>query len=52
MPAVTIDDILLQLQGIIAESINANNRMGYFAALYYKVTAGVSLTPPGCRVER
>jgi len=41
MPAVTIDDILLQLQGIIAESIQTNNRAGYFAALYYKVTASV-----------
>jgi len=41
MTAVTIDDILLQLEDIIAESIRANNRDGYFAALYYKVTASV-----------
>jgi hypothetical protein len=41
MPSETIDDILVRLQDIIAESILANNRTGYFAALYYKVTAGV-----------
>lgn len=41
MPATTIDDILTQLESIIAESIRTNNRMGYFAALYYKVTASV-----------
>jgi hypothetical protein len=41
MPATTIDDILVQLQSVIAESIQTNSRMGYFAALYYKVTASV-----------
>lgn len=41
MAATTIDDILIQLEDIIAESIKTNNRMGYFAALYYKVTASV-----------
>jgi len=41
MPANTIDDILTQLQNIIAQSILTNNRAGYFAALYYKVTASV-----------
>ncbi|HEY4326184.1 MAG TPA: DUF5995 family protein [Mucilaginibacter sp.] len=41
MPPETIDDILTQLENIIAESIQTNNRMGFFAALYYKVTAGV-----------
>jgi len=41
MAEVTIDGILRQLEDIIAESIRDNNRMGYFAALYYKVTAGV-----------
>jgi hypothetical protein len=41
MPAQTIDDILTQLEFIIAESIRTNSRMGYFATLYYKVTAGV-----------
>jgi len=41
MAAETIDDVLQQLDDIIAESIRTNNRMGYFAALYYKVTASV-----------
>ncbi|BAU53004.1 DUF5995 family protein [Mucilaginibacter gotjawali] len=41
MPALTIDDVLQQLATIIADSIRTNNRLGYFAALYYKVTAGV-----------
>jgi hypothetical protein len=37
----TIDDILAQLEIIIADSVRTSSRMGYFAALYYKVTAGV-----------
>ncbi|MDB5087776.1 MAG: hypothetical protein JWR09_1770, partial [Mucilaginibacter sp.] len=41
MAANTIDDVLAQLENIIAESIKTNDRMGYFAALYYKVTASV-----------
>jgi hypothetical protein len=41
MPTETIDNILVQLESIIAESISTNSRVGYFAALYYKVTAGV-----------
>jgi hypothetical protein len=41
MPAQTIDDIIAQLQTIIDDSIKNNDRMGYFAALYYKVTASV-----------
>ncbi len=41
MAANTIDDVLAQLQSIITHSIQNNNRMGYFAALYYKVTACV-----------
>jgi hypothetical protein len=41
MPATTIDDIIAQLESIIADSIRTNDRMGYFAALYYKVTASV-----------
>ncbi len=41
MPANTIDEVLTQLEGIIAESISKNDRSGYFAALYYKVTASV-----------
>ena len=38
---LTIDDVLTLLDGIITESIKNNNRAGYFAALYYKVTASV-----------
>lgn len=38
---ITIDDILTQLESIIAESIKCGDRAGYFAALYYKVTASV-----------
>ncbi|MDB4919891.1 DUF5995 family protein [Mucilaginibacter sp.] len=41
MATTTVNDVLAQLEGIIAESIKTNNRMGYFAALYYKVTASV-----------
>jgi len=41
MPAITIDDILMQLQQIISEGCRNSDRTGYFAALYYKVTAGV-----------
>src|SRR5438132_477142 len=51
MPAVTIDDILLQLEDIITESIRTNNRAGYFAALYYKVTASVKEGIAGGRFE-
>jgi len=40
-PRSTIDDILVRLEKIIAESENADSRLGYFAALYYKVTASV-----------
>ena len=41
MAATSIDDVLQQLEAIITESIRTNSRLGYFAALYYKVTAGV-----------
>ncbi len=41
MTTDTIDDVLNKLEAIIAESIAANDRMGYFAALYYKVTSSV-----------
>jgi len=40
-PHVTIDGILAKLQAIITESEATNSRLGYFAALYYKVTASV-----------
>lgn len=41
MPAATINQVIDSLQTIITESIATNSRMGYFAALYYKVTASV-----------
>ncbi len=41
MPATTIDEVLAELTAIIDGSIRANNRAGYFAALYYKVTYSV-----------
>ncbi|MES2112632.1 MAG: DUF5995 family protein [Bacteroidota bacterium] len=41
MTATTINDVITRLETIIADSINTNDRMGYFAALYYKVTAAV-----------
>lgn len=40
-PADTIDDILAKLSAIIADSERTDSRVGYFAALYYKVTASV-----------
>lgn len=41
MKATTIDEVLSQLSRIIAESRQTGDRCGYFAALYYKVTAKV-----------
>jgi hypothetical protein len=41
MNATTIDDIITELQQIIDESIRTGDRVGYFAALYYKVTSHV-----------
>jgi hypothetical protein len=40
-PRVTIEDILAKLQVVIADCEDTNSRLGYFAALYYKVTASV-----------
>ena len=37
----TIDDVLKELEIIINNSIKENDRAGYFAALYYKVTQKV-----------
>jgi hypothetical protein len=37
----TIDEVLHELEEIIHYSIENNDRVGYFAALYYKVTAKV-----------
>jgi hypothetical protein len=41
MSAKSIDEVLSQLTDVISESLKTNNRSGYFASLYYKVTAGV-----------
>ena len=41
MPATTIDEVLSQLEKIIHDSQQAGDRIGYFAALYYKVTSRV-----------
>ncbi|WP_183560853.1 DUF5995 family protein [Mucilaginibacter sp. SP1R1] len=41
MPATTINQVIDALQAIITDSIATNSRMGYFAALYYRVTASV-----------
>lgn len=41
MSATTINEVIDALQTIITDSIATNNRVGYFAALYYKVTAAV-----------
>ncbi|MDH7460347.1 DUF5995 family protein [Chitinophagaceae bacterium 26-R-25] len=43
MQANTIDEVLTTLEAIIEESITTNNRAGYFAALYHKVTYQVKL---------
>jgi hypothetical protein len=41
MPATTIDEILAELEKIIADCRQTNDRVGYFAALYHKVTSQV-----------
>ena len=41
MPAETIDQVIQQLDDIIDWSIRNNSRLGYFAALYRKVTLNV-----------
>jgi hypothetical protein len=41
VPAKNIDEVIAQLETIIANSIASNNRAGYFAALYHKVTCRV-----------
>jgi hypothetical protein len=40
-PPTTIDEVLSQLEKIIADSRSTGDRAGFFAALYHKVTAGV-----------
>lgn len=41
MPARTIDEVILRLEEIIEHCIQTKNRVGYFAALYHKVTCRV-----------
>lgn len=41
MPATTIDEVLAELEEIIADSAAKGLRTGYFAALYHKVTSKV-----------
>jgi len=40
-PAQTIDEVIASLESIISDSISKNNRYGYFATLYLKVTEAV-----------
>lgn len=40
-PAQTIDEVIQELEQLIAECIDTNDRIGYFAALYHKVTVRV-----------
>ncbi|XHR95640.1 DUF5995 family protein [Mucilaginibacter sp. UC70_90] len=40
-PAQTINEIIEQLEAIIADAIKTDSRAGYFAALYHKVTCKV-----------
>jgi uncharacterized protein DUF5995 len=41
MPARTIDEVITRLEGIIEHSIATSDRLGYFAALYNRVTEAV-----------
>jgi hypothetical protein len=41
MATITIDDIIASLESVIKECIDSGSRLGYFAALYLKVTQGV-----------
>jgi hypothetical protein len=41
MQATTIDQIITELETIIADAIQTGSRAGYFAALYHKVTCKV-----------
>ena len=54
----TIDEVLRELEQIVIYSIENNDRAGYFAALYYRVTAKVRMGiaagefEDGARMER
>ena len=39
--AVTIDEVIAQMELLVAACIKTNDRLGYFTALYYKVTVSV-----------
>lgn len=41
MTAKTIEEVILQLEQIISDSKESNSRIGYFTALYHKVTVRV-----------
>lgn len=41
MPAQTIDEVITALEAVIQECIDTNNRAGYFAALYHRVTCRI-----------
>ncbi|MDB5278402.1 MAG: hypothetical protein JWR61_3357, partial [Ferruginibacter sp.] len=41
MPVTTIAEVIDQLTNIVAKAAAENNRAGYFAALYKKVTIAV-----------
>ncbi|HZH78927.1 MAG TPA: DUF5995 family protein [Archangium sp.] len=41
MEAKSIDDVIARLEGIIEECIATRSRLGYFAALYNRVTLAV-----------
>ncbi len=41
MPAQTIDQVIAELEDILNECVRSKSRLGYFAALYHKVTCRV-----------
>ena len=41
MAATTIDQVITELEAILTDCIHNNDRMGFFTALYYKVTCSV-----------
>ena len=51
MQATTINQVIDALEAVITESIATNSRAGYFAALYYKVTASVRDGIAKCQFE-
>ena len=41
MLATNIDEVLAQLEALIDDCVKTDNRIGYFAALYFKVTSRI-----------